>query len=98
MDTVQSTEQALEQAVEDGKEAIKIAQALMDNVSLLKKKLNIKEGAGRRYLQKLKPDTATLLQIEKEITNQYARPTAPPKAAAKKHKNLMGALVRHGRA
>ncbi|WP_257276146.1 MULTISPECIES: hypothetical protein [unclassified Endozoicomonas] len=91
-------EKRSQQSLDESKSCILEAQNLMDKMAALRGKLNIKEGAGRRYLQKIKPDEASLKTAEKEIANQYTGKSSNPKQKKKRHKNLMNALHRHGRA
>ena len=90
-------EQSAETAVEEGKSAVQEARALMNNMNTLKDKLNIKYGAGVRFLQKIKPDEGQLHQAEQEIVKSYSGSASRP-PSSKKRKNLLGALARHGRA
>ncbi|MGI9277363.1 MAG: hypothetical protein ACR2PT_21265 [Endozoicomonas sp.] len=90
-------EQTAETAVEEGKSAVHEALALMDSMNALKGKLNIKYGAGVRFLQKIKPDESQLHQAEQEIVKSYSGP-APRSPATKKRRNMLGALARQGRA
>lgn len=90
------TEQKAQKTLDDSKSAIQDAQNLMDKMSALRGKLNIKDGAGHRYLEKIKPDMARLKQAESEILANY---TGKPSSGKKKQRrNMMSALHRHGRA
>ena len=91
-------EKQSQQSLDESKSSILEAQNLMDKMAALRGKLNIKDGAGRRYLQRIKPDEASLRAAEKEITAQYVGNSSNPDKKKKKHKNLMNALHRHGRA
>ena len=88
-------EQAAEKTVEQGKSTIQDAQMLMAMMSALRGKLNIKDGAGRRFLQKIKPENTQLQQAEKEITSNYSDSAGTSKP--KKRQCMMNALARHGR-
>ncbi|MET4694052.1 hypothetical protein [Endozoicomonas lisbonensis] len=90
------TEDNARKTVDEGKSAIKEATNLMEQMSSLRGKLNIKDGAGQRYLEKIKPNMAQLQEAENEILANY---TGKPAARKKKQKrNMMSALHRHGRA
>ncbi|WP_062269184.1 hypothetical protein [Endozoicomonas arenosclerae] len=91
-------EKQSQQSLDESKCSILEAQNLMDKMAALRGKLNIKDGAGRRYLQRIKPDEATLKAAEKEIASQYTGKGGNPDQKKKKRKNLMNALHRHGRA
>ena len=66
------TEQNLQKQIDSNDKAIKDAKHLMDEMAALRKKLNIQQGCGQRYLQKLKPEQGLLKKAEKEIMSQYA--------------------------
>ncbi|WP_252180464.1 hypothetical protein [Endozoicomonas sp. 4G] len=91
-------EKQSQKTLDESKSSILEAQNLMDKMATLRGKLNIKEGAGRRYLQRIKPDEASLKTAEKEIARQYTGTSNNPERKKKKHKNLMNALHRNGRA
>lgn len=91
-------EKASQQSLDDSKNAILEAENLMNKMAALRGKLNIKDGAGRRYLQKMKPNEASLQQAEKEILANYTGKAPVSGTKSKKRKNLMSAIARHGRA
>ena len=89
------TEKNAQKALDDSKKALLEALNLMDSMASLRSKLNLKKGAGRRYLEKIKPDLRQLKQAEAEILANYSGKA--PKSN-RKRQNLMSALHRHGRA
>lgn len=90
------TEENTQDAIDNSKAVILEAQSIMDKMLALRDKLHIKAGAGRRYLDKIKPDMAQLQKAEDEILSNYAGKNSPTKTT--KRKNMMNALHRHGRA
>ncbi|AMO56903.1 hypothetical protein GZ77_01870 [Endozoicomonas montiporae] len=90
------TEDNARNAVEEGKTAIEQATNLLNMMSALRGKLNIQDGAGQRYLEKIKPDMAQLKEAETEILSNYSG--KPATKQKKRRNNMMSALHRHGRA
>ena len=90
------TEDNAQNTLEEGKSAIDQAISLIQRMSALRGKLNIQDGAGQRYLEKIKPNMAQLKEAEDEILSNYS---GKPVAKEKKRKShMMSALHRHGRA
>ena len=90
------TEDNTRKTLDEGKTAIKEAINLMEQMSSMRGKLNIKDGAGQRYLEKIKPNMAQLQEAESEILANYSSKPAVNKK--KQKRNMMSALHRHGRA
>lgn len=89
------TEANAQKVLDESQTALFEAINLIEKMSTLRGKLNIKDGAGQRYLNKIRPDMRQLKQAESEILKNYSGKALAP---AKKRKNLMSALHRHGRA
>ncbi|MRI34887.1 hypothetical protein EOPP23_18065 [Endozoicomonas sp. OPT23] len=91
------TEDISLESIENSKNTIAQAEKMMMLMAGLRGKLNIKEGAGRRYLQRVKPDAASLHQVEQEMEQYTDKSTSSPKSS-KKRSALTGAVLRHGKA
>lgn len=61
-----------QQQIEHANAIIEQATLLMDNMKTLTNKLHIKEGSGRRYLERIKPTDKRLKEVEEEILKEYA--------------------------
>ncbi len=91
------TEDISLKSIENSKNTIDQAEKMMVLMAGLRGKLNIKEGAGRRYLQRVKPNAASLHQVEQEIDQYTDKSTTSPEAD-KKRSALTNAVLRHGKA
>ena len=94
---IMDTEELSLESIENSKNTIAQAEKMMLLMASLRGKLNIKEGAGRRYLQRVKPDAASLHKVEQEM-EQYAGKSGNTPESSKKRSTLSGAVLRHGRA
>lgn len=68
---------------------IKEAHNMMDKMAALRSRLHIRDGAGQRYLQKLKPEHALLKQAEREIISQYANASGSSAPTSGKKSKLL---------
>ena len=66
----------------------------MDKMAALRGRLHIRDGAGQRYLQKLKPEQSLLQQAEKQIMSEYAGSASPSKPGSDKKSKLLRNMAR----
>ena len=71
------TELKAKKQMDLNEKTIKDAKNKIDQMAQLRARLHIRDGAGQRYLKKLKPEQGLLQQAEKEIMSQYASSTTP---------------------
>ncbi|WP_257266510.1 hypothetical protein [Endozoicomonas sp. ONNA2] len=91
------TEQLSIKHLDSSKKAIAQAEALMDLMKALKKKLHLSEGCGQRFLQKTNPDLALLQQAEQEINASYAgKPGNSQQSRSKNKTGLLNNIIRRG--
>lgn len=71
MNSEQDTEQELTRQLDLNEKTVNEALNMMDKMARLRGRVHLREGAGQRYLQKLKPEQGLLKQAEQEILSQY---------------------------
>lgn len=89
-------ENDIKQNLDESRDTIKEALALVDKMSALKELLQIKTGSGLRYLQHAQPDLAQLNKAEKAIMSEYLSKKPSQKTYKKSH--LVQTLNRKGMA
>ena len=84
-----NAEKEIEKQMDLNEKTIKEAQMMMDKMAALRGKLHIRDGAGQRYLQKLKPEQGVLQLAEKQIMSEYASPETTIKPSSGKKSKLL---------
>lgn len=80
--------------LDSNKKLIQKALNLIEQMKALKAKLHLRDGAGQRYLQRIKPAQALLQQAEKEIISQFSGVSAQSSNQSDKKRNLLKSMNR----
>lgn len=92
-----NTEQKATRQLDSSKKTILEAVNLIELMAKLKARLHIRDGAGQRYLQKIRPDQGLLQQAEKQIVSQYARDSGKSPEKTCKKNTLLKTMNQRGR-
>ncbi|PJE79396.1 hypothetical protein CI610_01643 [invertebrate metagenome] len=89
-------EEKAQQQLDNSQATIQKARIAIDDMAQLMNKIHVKKGAGHRYLDKIKPNEATLKSVEKRLNEQNS-PSKAKKGKSSKKKNLLKAMHQRGK-